>query len=77
MQVNHFFYGLQKISRLNYIKRYGGFIPVVLLQDLEKRGKKGDLIKVRRGHARNHLVPKGIAGNKQSFIHSFIHSFIY
>ncbi len=43
-------------------KRFGGFIPVILLKDLEKRGTKGEVVKVKRGFARNFLIPRGIAG---------------
>lgn len=36
-------------------------LTVILAQDFEGLGKAGDLIDVRPGHARNHLLPKGIA----------------
>ena len=42
--------------------RYAGTIPIILIQDIEKRGQKGDIIHVRRGFARNLLVPRKMAG---------------
>ncbi|MDD2432049.1 MAG: 50S ribosomal protein L9 [Firmicutes bacterium] len=36
-------------------------MEVVLTQDVKKLGKKGDLIKVNEGYARNYLIPKGLA----------------
>ena len=42
--------------------RHGGSISVILIQDMEKRGVKGDIIKVKRGFARNLLIPRKIAG---------------
>jgi ribosomal protein L9 len=35
---------------------------VLLLEDYQKLGKKGEIIEVKRGHARNLLVPRKIAG---------------
>lgn len=42
-------------------------MKVVLLQDVKAQGKKGDLINVSDGYARNFLLPKGLAkeANKQ------------
>ncbi len=34
---------------------------VILLQDLPKIGSLGDVVRVKRGFARNHLVPSGLA----------------
>jgi large subunit ribosomal protein L9 len=34
---------------------------VVLREDVENLGKKGDLVDVRDGYARNYLVPRGLA----------------
>jgi ribosomal protein L9 len=34
-----------------------------LVDDIEKRGKKGETIKVKRGFARNLLIPRKMAGN--------------
>ncbi len=50
--------------------RFGGFvqrrngttISVILLDKIENRGNKGDIITVKRGFARNFLIPKKMAG---------------
>ena len=36
-------------------------MKVVLLQDVKSQGKKGELINVSDGYARNFLFPKGLA----------------
>ena len=36
-------------------------MQVILMQDVKGKGKKGDVIKVPDGYARNFLFPKGIA----------------
>lgn len=36
-------------------------MKVVLLQDVKAQGKKGDLVNVSDGYARNFLLPKGLA----------------
>jgi len=36
-------------------------MKVILRQDIEKLGKLGDVVSVRRGFARNFLIPQGIA----------------
>jgi ribosomal protein L9 len=41
-----------------YVK---GQIPVVLLQTIRGLGRKGQIISVKRGYARHHMVPKGLA----------------
>lgn len=53
----------QHISRqLSFAKRHGTSISVILLENLEKRGQKGEVIDVKRGFARNFLVPRKKAG---------------
>ena len=42
--------------------RFGTSIPVVLIDDIENRGEKGDVIIVKRGFARNYLIPRKMAG---------------
>lgn len=41
--------------------RKGTTIPVILTQNLENKGRIGDVILVKRGFARNFLIPKRIA----------------
>lgn len=36
-------------------------MEVILLQRVEKLGQMGDIVSVKPGHARNHLIPKGFA----------------
>ena len=36
-------------------------MEVVLLQDVEKVGLRGDVVDVARGYARNYLIPRGLA----------------
>ena len=43
-------------------KRHASEIKVILLQELSNRGQVGSVINVKRGYARNFLVPKQIAG---------------
>jgi hypothetical protein len=49
------------LTSLNSI-RHGGSISVILRQDIEDRGIKGDVIAVKRGFARNYLIPRKLAG---------------
>ncbi len=36
-------------------------MKIILKNDLELLGKAGDVVEVKRGHARNFLIPKGLA----------------
>lgn len=36
-------------------------MKVILRQDVDQVGRRGDLVDVSDGHARNHLIPKGLA----------------
>ncbi len=36
-------------------------MKVILRTDVDQVGKRGDLVEVADGHARNHLIPKGLA----------------
>ena len=36
-------------------------MKIVLRDDVDNLGKKGDLVEVRDGYARNYLVPRGLA----------------
>ena len=36
-------------------------MQVILKQDVEKLGKRGDVVKVSDGYARNYLIPRGLA----------------
>jgi large subunit ribosomal protein L9 len=36
-------------------------VKIVLREDVEKLGKKGDLLEVADGYGRNYLVPRGLA----------------
>lgn len=38
-----------------------GYVQVILTQDVDKVGVAGDLVRVRPGHARNRLLPQGLA----------------
>lgn len=47
-------------------------MQVILLEDVERLGRKGETVKVARGYARNYLIPKKLAlldtpGNRKAF----------
>ncbi len=43
-------------------------MQVILLQDVKSLGKKGDLVKVNDGYARNYIIPKklGVEANEKN-----------
>lgn len=46
-------------------------MKVILTQDIDRLGKKGDIINVKDGFARNYLIPKGMAlQGTESRLHS-------
>lgn len=55
----------QRISHISGFlfsqRRHGTNMRVLLLKDLENKGKTGDIVTVRRGYARNKLIPGQIA----------------
>ena len=66
-----FFYFRRYADRsisIGYQQRSGSYISIVLLEDLEKKGQRGDIIDVKRGFARNFLIPRRKAGNALSLI---------
>ena len=46
--------------------RFGSSISVILLEKLDRKGDCGDEIKVKRGFARNYLIPRKKAGTTYS-----------
>ncbi len=42
-------------------KGKNGGIELILLHEIEKLGKIGDLVEVKRGYAVNYLIPQGLA----------------
>lgn len=57
--------------------RQGGSISVILLDKIENRGVQGEIITVKRGFARNFLIPKKLAGELPSFHNCFFVHFSY
>jgi hypothetical protein len=52
--------GIKPVS-LNQV-RHGTSIKVVLLEEVQNRGKRGEVVPVKRGFARNYLIPRKMAG---------------
>ncbi len=44
------------------VVRHGGTIPVILKDGLLNKGEGGDIVQVKRGFARNFLIPRKLAG---------------
>jgi large subunit ribosomal protein L9 len=51
--------GVQRVFRSSY--RCGTSLRVLLLQHLDTHGKPGEIVSVKRGYARNFLIPRKIA----------------
>lgn len=47
--------------RIGVLKVLGGVMEVILQEDFPSLGYVGDRVVVRRGYARNYLIPRGIA----------------
>ena len=54
--------GIQSIANVSK-NSFGTSIQVILETDIPDRGNKGEIVKVKRGYARNFLIPRGLAGN--------------
>lgn len=58
--------------------RHGGTIPVILKDGLQNKGETGDVVQVKRGFARNFLIPRKLAGKfyfKMSFYYRLLLDF--
>eukprot|EP01039_Chlorochromonas_danica_P003568 gene3568-3907_t len=53
--------GLRSVVIHHSQKRHGTSIPVILINDLAQKGSAGDEIIVKRGYARNFLIPRKVA----------------
>lgn len=59
--------GFSAVNSINTSVRSGTSISVILLEQLQKKGDKGEIVKVKRGFARNFLIPKKIAAYATEF----------
>ncbi len=50
------------------VRSAGTEVKVVLLDDVGNFGKRGDVVEVKTGYARNFLIPKKVAGNEPHHI---------
>lgn len=50
-----------RISAIEGLNDYGGKMRVILRENIENLGRKGDLVNVAPGYGRNYLIPKKIA----------------
>jgi len=50
------------------MKKENRFMEVILLQDVKSLGKKGELVKINDGYARNYILPKklGVEANAKN-----------
>ncbi len=48
-------------SAIEGLKEHGGKMRVILRENIENLGKKGDIVNVAPGYGRNYLIPKKIA----------------
>ncbi len=50
------------VNRTAFVSRWGSTLRVLLLKNLENYGTAGEVVDVKRGYARNFLIPRKIAG---------------
>ena len=61
MHLSQLKFGVCNVRKAFFPLRQGSSISVILLKELTNRGVEGELIKVKRGFARNFLIPRKIA----------------
>ena len=52
---------LRRVLAPNILRRHGSSIPVILLESVDNWGAAGEVITVKRGFARNFLIPRAKA----------------